>query len=74
MLRCYDGRELFGGAEGKEVLRAFDGVLEAAEELLEISAAFDEVDVGGVDDQEIASGVAKEEVLVGVGYLCDVFG
>src|SRR5580704_2411558 len=67
-------RELFGGAQGKEVLGAFDGVLKAAEELLEVFAALDEVDVGGVDDQEVAGGVAEEEVLVGVGYLCDVVG
>jgi hypothetical protein len=39
---------LFGGAEGQEVLRAFDGFLQAAKELLEVFAAFDEVDVGGI--------------------------
>jgi hypothetical protein len=32
---------------------AFDGVPEAAEELLEVFAAFDEIDVGGLDDQEV---------------------
>jgi len=31
---------------GEEVLSAFDGVLEAAEELLEVFAALDEIDVG----------------------------
>ena len=41
-------RRLFGGTEGKEILGAFDRFLEAAEELLEVFAAFDEVDVGGV--------------------------
>src|SRR5580700_3878347 len=67
-------RELFGGAQGKEVLGAFDGVLKAAEELLEVFAALDEVDVGGVDDQEIGGGVAEEEVFVGVGDFLDVSG
>jgi hypothetical protein len=65
--------KLFGGAEGQEVLRAFDGVLEAAEELLEVFAALDEIDVGGVDDEEVGGGVAEEEVFVGVGYFFDVF-
>jgi len=39
---------LFGGAEGEEILGAFDGFLEAAEELLEVFAAFDKVDVGSI--------------------------
>jgi hypothetical protein len=41
---------LLGGAEGQEVLGAFDGILEAAEELLKVGAALDEVDLRGVDD------------------------
>jgi len=55
-------------------LRAFDGVLEAAEEELEVFAALDEIDIGGVDDQEVGGGVAEEEVFVGGGDFFDVFG
>ena len=65
--------ELFGGAQRQEILRAFDGVLEAAEERLEVGAALDEVDVGGVDDQKIRGGVAEKEVFVGTGDFFDVF-
>jgi len=53
-------------------LGAFDGFLEAAEELLEVVAALDEVDLGGVDHQEIGRSVAKEEVLIGAGNFFDV--
>jgi hypothetical protein len=55
-------------------LRAFDGVLEAAKELLEVFVALDEVDGGGVDDEKVGGGVAEEEVFVGVGDFFDVFG
>ena len=65
---------LVGGAQGEEVLGAFDGILEAAEELLEVFAAIDEVDVGGVDDQEIRGGVTEEKVFVGAGDFFHVFG
>src|SRR5260370_6242291 len=64
----------FGGAEGEEVLGSFDRFLKAAEEDLEVVAALDEVDVGGVDDQEIGGGVAEEEMFVGAGDFLDVFG
>jgi hypothetical protein len=65
---------LFRGAEGEEILGAFDGFLEAAEKLLEIVAALDEVDVRGVDDEEVGGGVAEKEMFVGVGDFLDVFG
>jgi len=55
-------------------LGAFDGILEAAEELLEVFAALDEIDVGGVDDQEVGGGVAEEEMFVSAGDFLDVFG
>src|SRR6202158_3555362 len=61
-------------AEGEEILGAFNGLLEAAEEELEVFAALDEVNVGGVDDQEVGGGVAEEEVFVGAGEFLDVFG
>jgi len=65
---------LLFGAEGEEVLGAFDGFLEAAEKELEVVAALDEVDVGGVDDQKVGGGVAEEEMFVGAGDFLDVFG
>ena len=65
---------LFGGAEGEEVLGAFDGFLEAAEEKLEVVAALDEVDVGGVDDQEVGGGVTEEKMFVGASDFLNVFG
>src|SRR5712664_846525 len=65
---------LLGGAEWEEVLGAFDGLLEALEEELEIFAALDEVDVGSVDDEEVGGGVAEEEMFVGAGDFFDVFG
>jgi len=61
------------GAEGEEILGAFYGFLEAAEELLEVVAALDEVDFGGVDDEKISGGVAEKEVFVGAGDFLDVF-
>jgi len=54
-------RPLHGGAEGEEILGALDGVLEAAEELLEVGAAFYEVDFGSVDYEEVGGGVAEED-------------
>jgi len=65
--------QLFG-AEGKEVLCAFDGLLEALEEELEVFAALDEIDVGGVDDQEVGGSVAEEKMFVGAGDFLDVLG
>jgi len=38
------------------------------------SLRFDEVDVGGVDDQEVGGGVAEEKMFVGAGDFVDVFG
>src|SRR5260370_8965304 len=66
-------RKLVGGAEGEEILGAFDGFLEALEEELEVVAALDEVDVGGVDDEEVGGGVAEEKMFVGAGEFLDVF-
>jgi len=55
-------------------LRAFDGLLEAAKQELEVCAALDEINVGGVDDQEVGGSVAEEEVFIGAGNFLDVFG
>jgi hypothetical protein len=65
--------DLLRSAEREEVLRALDGILEPAKELLEIGAAFHEVDVGGVDHQEVRGGVVKEKVLVSARNLFDIF-
>ena len=61
-------------AEGEEVLGAFDGLLEATKEELEVVATLDEIDVGSVDDQEVGGSVAEEKVFVGAGDFLDVFG
>src|SRR5713101_7152262 len=64
---------LLRGAEGEEVLGSLDGFLKAAQKELEVVAALDEVNVRGVDDQEIGSSVAKEEMFVGARDFLDVF-
>src|SRR6266849_703068 len=61
-------------SEGKKILRPFDGVLEAAKQLLEIGVAIDEINVRSIDDQQIGSGVAEEEVFVGAHDRFKVFG
>src|SRR5262249_51742530 len=65
--------ELFGSPQRQEVLSAFDRILQASEQLLKVGAALDEVDVGGVDDEQVRSRVAEEEVLVSAGDFFDVF-
>ena len=60
-------------AEGQEVLRSVDRFSEAFEEELEIAVVVNEVDIAGVDDEQIAGGVVEEEVFVGGGHLLDVF-
>src|SRR5258708_39736215 len=52
----------FGRSQREEILGALDGALEAAEKLLEGGAAFDDVDVVGVDGPEIGGGVTEEEM------------
>src|SRR5882724_10744581 len=77
MLRHYKEKaqlEELLGAQGQEVLGAFDGFLQTAEELLEVVAALDEVDFGGVNDEEIRGGVAEEEMFVSAGDFLNVFG
>src|SRR6266567_5528914 len=64
---------LLRGAEGEEVLGAFDGFLKAVKEKLEVVAALDEINVRRVDDQEVRGRVAKEEVFVGARDFLDVF-
>src|SRR5213080_1888109 len=64
---------LFGGAERQEVLRTFDRILEPPEKLLQVVAALDEIDLRGVDYQEVRGGVAEKEMLVGARDLLDVF-
>ena len=49
------------------------GSCEAAQKLLQVGAAFDEIDVGRVDDEQIAGGIVKEEVFVGAGDFLNVF-
>src|ERR1700716_3824221 len=63
---------LFRGSQRQEILRALYGILQAPQELLQIVAAFYEVDVRGVDDQQIGCGVAEEEMFVGARDFLDV--
>src|SRR5439155_1294968 len=64
---------LFGGAERQEVLGSLDRILEPPEKLLQVVAALDEIDLRGVDYQEVRGGIAEEEMLVGARDLLDVF-
>lgn len=59
--------------ERQKILRALDGLLETAEELLEVIVSFDEIDFGSVDDQEIGAFVAEKEMFVGPGDFLDIF-
>jgi len=61
-------------APREEILGAFDGLLQAAEEELKVFAALDEVDVRGVDDEEVGGALAEKEMFVGAGEFLDVFG
>ncbi len=68
----YGGVFLLCGSQRQEVLSALDGLLQTAEELLQVFAAFDEVNVGGIDDEEVGGFVAEEEMFVGAGDFFDV--
>ena len=57
---------------GQEVLRTLDGFADPAEQELEVFAALDEVELGGVDDQKITGGVVEEEMFVGLDDLFHV--
>ena len=59
-------------AEGKEVLSAFDGFADAAQEGLEVFAVLDEIDFGGVNDEQVAGRVVEEEMFVGFDDLFHV--
>jgi hypothetical protein len=47
------GFHSLSGAQGKEILRALDGILEAAKELPEVGVALDEIDLRSIDDQQV---------------------
>jgi len=65
---------LIRATEGKEILCALDGFLKATEKLLQVFAAFDKIDFGGVDDQKIGACIAEEKMFVGARDLLDVVG
>jgi len=67
-----ENNRLVRATEGKEILRAFDRFLEAAEKLLEVLAAFDEIDFRGVYDKKIGAFIVEKEMLVGTGDFLDV--
>ena len=66
--------ELVGAPEGQEILRTFDWFLKAAKELLQIFVALDEIDFGRINNEEIGAFIAEKEMLIGAGYLFNVFG
>src|SRR5438094_6786231 len=70
--RSAAGLKLLRAAERQEILRALDRILQAAQELLEIGAALDEVDLRSVDHQQVGSGVAEEKMFVGSRDFLDV--
>ncbi len=63
-----------GAAEGKEILGAFDGFLQAAKKLLQVFVFFHEIDFGGFNDEEIRAFIAEEEMFVGAGHFLNILG
>src|ERR1700691_3648049 len=59
-------------SRGKEVLLALDGLGEALEQQLQIPTAIHEVDLRGVNHQQVTGGVVEEKVFVGLRYLFEV--
>src|SRR5215831_11001977 len=58
----------------KEVLRAFDRLTQSPKEFLQVLAAFNEVNFGGVHDEQVGRRVAKEEMLIRTCDCLEVFG
>jgi hypothetical protein len=54
-------------------LSALNGLLKAAEKLLEIVIALNKIDFRSVDHQEIGGGVTEEKMFVGAGDFLNVF-
>src|SRR6202030_3234266 len=52
---------LFRRTKRKEVLCPLHGVLQAAQQLLQVGAALYKVDFRGIDHEQIGGGVAEEE-------------
>src|SRR5579862_4993003 len=63
---------LFARAQRKKILRPLNRLLQAAQELLEVGIAFDEIDFRGVDHKQVRRGVAEEEMLVGADNFFEV--
>src|SRR5450755_4692915 len=66
--RLSDSREYLRlhivAAQGQEVLGAANGLTHPSQQRLQILTVFDEVDLRGVDDQQIRRSVVKKEMLV----------
>ena len=58
---------------GKKILRSLHRLAQAAQELLQILVALDEIDLRGVHDEQIRSRVAEKEMLVRVGDRFEIF-
>src|SRR5664279_2167032 len=52
-------------SQWQEVLRTSNRLTDSAQQRLQVFAALHEIDVGGIDDQQIGRCVVKEEVLIG---------
>src|SRR5579864_1866270 len=55
-------------AQRQEVLCALDGLGNFAQQLLQVFIAIDEINVRGVDNQQVRRRVVKKEMLVGFDY------
>jgi hypothetical protein len=59
-------------AKGKEILRALDGLLQAAKKLLQVLIFFHEIDFGSFNDEEIRALIAEEEMFVGARHFLNI--
>src|SRR5271166_3013903 len=59
-------------AQRQEVLGTADGFAHAPQQCLQVFAALHEVDIRGVDDQQVRRGVVEEKVLIGLYDFFDV--
>src|SRR6185437_8151374 len=62
----------FLAPQRQEVLCAFDGLRDLTQQLLQIFVAFNEIDLGGINDQQVRRRVMKEKVLVSLDHLFQI--
>lgn len=59
-------------SQWQEILGTPDRLAYAAEKLLQIGVALNEVNVIGIDHQQVGRGVMKKEVLIGLDHFFNV--